>query len=63
MAYNKTSEEAIAIANRSGDIYPPFNFDGRSQIVVPSDATSLPKKELVNKIKGIIYGISTNIKI
>jgi hypothetical protein len=52
---NTTPEEAVAIANKSGDVYPPITFDGESHIKVPKNV-SLPKKELVNKIKGIIYG-------
>jgi len=53
---SSTPEEAIRIANESGDCYPPTKCEGVSKIRIPENATSLPKKELINRIKGLIYG-------
>jgi ADP-ribosylglycohydrolase len=42
---------------RNDDVYPEWEtFKGTSIINVPENASSLPRKQLIDKIKGVIYG-------
>jgi hypothetical protein len=55
-AYTTTPEKAQEIADASGDIYPSHDSKGSSHITIPSTASTLSKEELIDRIKGIIYG-------
>lgn len=51
-----TPEEAIETARRSGDVYPPTDCDAPSTIKITDLSSKLSKEELIDRIKGTIYG-------
>lgn len=51
-----TPEEAIEVARQSGDVYPPTRSDAPSCIKITDLSSKLSKEELVDRIKGTIYG-------
>ncbi len=55
-----TPEEAMRVAEESGDVYPPTSYDGQSHVLVKEKASTLSREQLIDRIKGIIYGILDN---
>eukprot|EP01100_Stratorugosa_tubuloviscum_P013966 TRINITY_DN720_c0_g1_i1.p1 TRINITY_DN720_c0_g1~~TRINITY_DN720_c0_g1_i1.p1 ORF type:complete len:372 (-),score=186.10 TRINITY_DN720_c0_g1_i1:740-1855(-) len=51
-----TPEKAIEIAARSNDKYPSIEYNGESKIKVSNNSTTLSREQLIDKIKGTIYG-------
>jgi len=56
MSSKVTAEQAMEFANLSGDNYPSIEFDDKSLIKIPDNATNLPKDILIDKFLGTIYG-------
>jgi hypothetical protein len=36
--------------------YPPTNYSGESHITIPPHSTTLSQEDLIDKIKGTLYG-------
>eukprot|EP01118_Nematostelium_gracile_P009459 TRINITY_DN3195_c0_g1_i1.p1 TRINITY_DN3195_c0_g1~~TRINITY_DN3195_c0_g1_i1.p1 ORF type:complete len:389 (+),score=112.46 TRINITY_DN3195_c0_g1_i1:59-1225(+) len=52
----KPLPDPITYAAEKGTYCPPIDFKGESKITIPSDKFSISKEELIDRIKGTIYG-------
>lgn len=58
-SYRLTPEEAIEIAKSQGHVYPSINPPESSKPPAWAHNTKLSREELIDKIKGTIYGMQS----